>query len=170
MPNYLLFFKWRLWYFATTAVHAERWCKVATCCNRLLWMDCICFGPAVRNGNGYVTVPYSRSDFSKFVGSGTLPCCSPIIIFSIIHVRWTAILKSEVSDHFKADSSHSFQPTGIGLGSLWRGNRCAYPIISEYLWIGKFYFYKFLNLFILPKKLVLFKKFHKIYYSFKKRR
>ena len=28
----------------------------------------------------------------------------------------TALLKSDVSGHFKAYSSHSFQPTGIGLG------------------------------------------------------
>ena len=48
-----------------------------------------------------------------------------IINFSIIHIMNTALLKSDVSGHFKAYSSHSFQPTGIGLGSLWRGNRCA---------------------------------------------
>ena len=40
---------------------------------RLQWIDCICFGPAVRNGIGEGTVPYPRSDFSKYVGSGTLP-------------------------------------------------------------------------------------------------
>ena len=42
----------------------------------------------------------------------------------------TTLLKSEVFQHSKAYSSHSFQPTGIGLGSLWRGNRCVLPIIS----------------------------------------
>ena len=30
-------------------------------------------------------------------------------------------------------SSHSFQPTGIELGSLWRGNICVLPIIAVYL-------------------------------------
>ena len=63
----------RLWYFAITAVHAERWWKVSNCSNRLQWVDCICFGPAVRNGIGYGTVPYPRSDFSKFVGSRSSP-------------------------------------------------------------------------------------------------
>ena len=29
-------------------------------------------------------------------------------------------------------TSPSFQPTGIRLGLLWRGNRCVLPIISEY--------------------------------------
>ena len=72
----------RLWYFAVTAVHAEWLCKIENCCNRLLWIDCICFGPAVRNGIGYGTVPYPCSNFSKFVCSGTLPCCPPIIIIN----------------------------------------------------------------------------------------
>ena len=44
----------------------------------------------------------------------------------IIHIIYTALLKSDISSHFKDYSSPSFQPTGIGLGSLWRGNRCAY--------------------------------------------
>ena len=39
--------------------------------------------------------------------------------------------------HFRSLQSlllpHSFQPTCIGLSSLWRGNMCVYPIISEYL-------------------------------------
>ena len=56
-----------------------------------------------------------------------------IIHLSIIHVIYIALLKSDVSCHSKAYSSHSFQPTGIGLGSLWRGNRCVLPIISVYL-------------------------------------
>ena len=48
-----------------------------------------------------------------------------------------ALLKSDVFRHSKAYSPHSFQPTGIGLGSLCRGNRCVLPIISAYLYIGK---------------------------------
>ena len=52
---------------------------------------------------------------------------------------------------FPVTSSHSFQPTGIGLGSLWRGNRCVLPIISEDLEID--FFNKFLKLFILPKNM-----------------
>ena len=35
--------------------------------------------------------------------------------------------------HSKSYSSHSFQPTGIGLGSLWRENKCVSPFISDYL-------------------------------------
>ena len=69
----------RLWYFTITAVHAERWWKVANCCNRLQWVDCICFGPAVKNIIGYGPIPYPPLDFSKFVGSGTLPWRPPII-------------------------------------------------------------------------------------------
>ena len=56
-----------------------------------------------------------------------------IIHLSIIHVIYITLLKSDVSGHSKAYSSHSLQPTGIGLGSLWRGNRCILPIISVYL-------------------------------------
>ena len=56
-----------------------------------------------------------------------------IIHLSIIHVIYNALLKSEVSSHSKAYSSHSCQPTGIGLGSLWRGKRCILQIISVYL-------------------------------------
>ena len=64
-------------------VHAERCCKVENCCNRFMWLDSICFGSAVRNGIGYSTVPYPLSDFSKFVGSGTLACCPPGCCFFI---------------------------------------------------------------------------------------
>ena len=53
-------------------------------------------------------------------------------IHSFFYFR-TALLKSDVFRHSKAYSSHSFQPTGIRLGSLWRGNRCILPIISVYL-------------------------------------
>ena len=63
----------RLWYIAITAVRADRWSKVANCCNRLQWVDCICFGPAGRNIFGYGTVPYPRLNCSKFVGSNALP-------------------------------------------------------------------------------------------------
>ena len=45
----------------------------------------------------------------------------------------TTLLKSHIFQHSKAYSSHSFQPTGIGLASLWGGNRCVLPIISIYL-------------------------------------
>ena len=34
----------------------------------------------------------------------------------------TALLKSDIVWHSKDYSSYSFQPTGIKLGSLWRGN------------------------------------------------
>ena len=74
----------------------------------------------------------------------------------------TALLKSDVFRQSKVYSSHSFQPTGIRLGSLWRAYRCVLPIISVYLLIGKFYFLLFLK-FI--KKYANLKKI-KIYYSF----
>ena len=70
-----------------TAVHAERWWKVANCCNRLQWVDCICFGPAVSNIIGYGTVPSQPSDFSKFIGSGTLPWHPPVVQ---LHFMWLA--------------------------------------------------------------------------------
>ena len=63
-----------LWHFAITAVHAERWRKVANCCN---WL--YLFWTGVRNMISYGTVPYPGLDFSKFVGSGTLPWCPPIM-------------------------------------------------------------------------------------------
>ena len=56
-------------------------------------------------------------------------------------------------------SSHSFQPTGIKLGSLWRGNRCK---LQRFIYKLFIFFFKLL---ILPKKYALFKKFPKIYYS-----
>ena len=55
------------------------------------------------------------------------------IHLSIIHVIYIALLKSDISGHSKAYSSNSFQPTGIGLGLLWSGNRCVLPIILVYL-------------------------------------
>ena len=41
-----------------------------------------------------------------------------IINFSMIHVIKNVLLKSDIFGHFKAYSSHSFQPSGTGLGSL----------------------------------------------------
>ena len=55
-----------------------------------------------------------------------------IINLSIIHVIYTALLKRDTSGHFKAYSSHCFQPKGTGLASLCKGNACVYPIISVY--------------------------------------
>ena len=39
--------------------------QVENYCNRFMWLDCICFGSAVRNGIGYSTVPYPRSEFQN---------------------------------------------------------------------------------------------------------
>ena len=92
------------------------------------------------------------------------------VLFPSIHLFFyltTALLKSDIFQHSKAYSSHSFQPTGIGLGSLWRAKRCVLPIISVYQKIVNFFIYKFLKLFILPKKnYALFKKFSKIIIHF----
>ena len=58
------------------------------------------------------------------------------ILVSSIHYFFyltAALLKSDVFRYSKADSSHSFQPIGIELGSLRRGNRCVLLIIPEYL-------------------------------------
>ena len=95
------------------------------------------------------------------------------VLFPSIHSFFyltTALLKSDVFRHSKAYSSHSFQPTGIGLGSLWRGNRCVLPIISVYLYIFDFFYNKVVKLFIFENvfcpKNALFKKFSKIYYYF----
>ena len=54
----------------------------------------------------------------------------------------TALLKSDVFQHWKAYSPHSFQPTGVGLGSLWRWNRCVLQFILAYLYICSFFFFK----------------------------
>ena len=54
------------------------------------------------------------------------------VLFPSIHSFFyltTTLLKSDTFWYSKAYSSHSFQPTGIGMGSLWRGNRCVLPII-----------------------------------------
>ena len=59
-------------------------------------------------------------------------------IYSIFYLT-TALLKSYVFRHSKAYSSHSFQPTGIGLGSLWIRNRCVLPFISASLYIYIFF-------------------------------
>ena len=57
-------------------------------------------------------------------------------IYSFFYLT-TTLLKSDIFRHSKAYSSHGFQPTGIGLGPLRRGNRCVLPIISVYLQIDK---------------------------------
>ena len=77
----------------------------------------------------------------------------------------TALLRSGIFRHSKAYSSHSFQPTGIGLGSLWRGNKCVLPIISAYLLICKFFYFNFKVAYFL-KNTIISKKLHKIDYSF----
>ena len=76
------------------------------------------------------------------------------------------LLKSDVFRHSKAYSSHSFRPTGIGLGSLWRGYTYAYRKVygKNYKLVKKNC--NFFKLTMLPKKYVYFKKFPKIYYSF----
>ena len=89
-----------------------------------------------------------------------------IINFSIILVIKTALLKSDVFRHSKGYSPHSFEPTGIGLGSLWRGNRCVLLIISAYLEIGIYFFLQIFKVVYFAKKNAHFKKFLKIYYSF----
>ena len=91
-----------------------------------------------------------------------------VISFSLKHVFKTALLKSDISLHFKAYSSHSFQLTGNGLGSLWRGNWCVCPLSRNTYKFVKKKRYKFLKLFILPKKYAHFKKIQWIYYSLKK--
>ena len=54
-------------------------------------------------------------------------------------------------------SSHSFQPTGIGLGSLWRGNMYVYSIHSANLIIF-FFFYICYNCSFCWKKNMLISK------------
>ena len=57
-----------------------------------------------------------------------MPSIGSLCVGSSIHSFFyvtTALLKSDVY--------HSFQPTGIRLGSLWRGNGCVLPIISVHL-------------------------------------
>ena len=63
----------------------------------------------------------------------------------------TTLLKSDVFRHLKAYSSHSFQPTGIGLGSLWRGNRGAHYQLSRFP-------YKLVKKFLQIFKIVYFAK------------
>ena len=43
-------------------------------------------------------------------------------IYSFFY-RTTTLLKSDIFWHSKVFAAHSFQPTGIGLAPLWRGNR-----------------------------------------------
>ena len=76
-----------------------------------------------------------------------------IIHLYIIHVIYIALLKSDVSGQSKAFSSHSFQPTGIGLGSLWRAKSfTAYYQLSRLTYKLIIFFFTFLKLLILPKK------------------
>ena len=72
--------------------------------------------------------PSNNRTFMTSIGSWYV-----IIHLSIIHVIYNALLKSDVSGLSKAYSLHTFQSTGIRLGSLWRGNRCVLPIIWVYL-------------------------------------
>ena len=53
-------------------------------------------------------------------------------IYSFLYLT-TTLLKSDIFQHSKVFAAHSFQPTGIGLASLRRGNRCALPITPAYL-------------------------------------
>ena len=74
-------------------------------------------------------------------------------------------MKSDIFWHSKAYSSYSSQPTGIGLGSLSRGNRWAYRKVFGKTIIGKFFLQIFKVVYFAQKKYVHFKKFHKIYNS-----
>ena len=60
-----------------------------------------------------------------------LPSIYPSI-YSFFYLT-TTLLKSDIFRHSKVFAAHGFQPTGIGLASLWRGNRCALPITPAYV-------------------------------------
>ena len=81
------------------------------------------------------------------------------IFFTLQPLYWKVTFSSR-----KAYSSHNFQPTGIGLGSLWRGTRCVR--VTNYLSLPINLFLKNLKFLILPKNYAISKKFPKIYYSF----
>ena len=69
------------------AVHAERWWKVANCCNRLQWVDGVCFGPAVRNGIGYGTVlTHTRIFFNLSI---LLLFLVALLFLTIIHKNYS---------------------------------------------------------------------------------
>ena len=79
----------------------------------------------------------SKCNFSIYLDIQAIPTLYAFYWFFVlipaIHSFFyltTTLLRSDIFWHWKAYSSHSFQPTGIGLGSLWRGNRCVFPIIS----------------------------------------
>ena len=57
--------------------------------------------------------PSSIHTFMPTIGSWCV-----IINFSTIHVIWTPLLKIDISGHFKAYSSLSFKPTGIGIAHM----------------------------------------------------
>ena len=119
-------------------------------------------GEAWGNG-GIVLITFWKCNFSIYLdvqvyyldiqATTTLLCLLLVlyVLFPSIQSFFyltTALLKSDVFRHSKAYSSHSFQPTDIGLGSLWRGNRCVLPIISVYLYICDFFYNKVVKLFI----------------------
>ena len=78
-------------------------------------------------------------------------------IYSIFYLT-TALLKSDVFWHSKAYSSHSFQRTGIGLGSLWRGNRCMLQLSRLTYKLVIFNSFYLLKLLIFPQKISAFQK------------
>ena len=104
----------------------------------------------------YMDISKQYPHFKPSIGSWCV-----IINLSIIHVIYTALLKSDVFRHSKAYSSHSFQSTGIKRGSLWRGNLCILPIISNSC---KLFYYYIFYLFILPPKKMCLSKISIIFF------
>ena len=107
------------------------------------------WGGAWGNG-GIVQIASWKYNFGIYldIQAITTLLCLLLILYllvSSIHSFFyltTTLRKSEVFRHSKAYSSHSFQPTGIVLSSLWRENRSVLPIISAFLEIGYFFFFK----------------------------
>ena len=123
-------------------------------------------GEGGRGNGGTIQIAFWKCNFSIYLdiqAITTLLCLLLVLyvwvpsLYSIFCLT-TALLKSDVFRHSKAYSSHSFQPTGIGLGSLWRGNRCVLPIISDYLKIGKKIFLIITVAFFAPQKICNFQK------------
>ena len=94
-----------------------------------------------RGNGGTVLISSCKCNFIIYLGIQaitTLLCILLVLyvlvpsIHSFFYVT-TALLKSDIFRLSKAYSSHSFQPTGIRLGSWWRINRCVLPIFSIYL-------------------------------------
>ena len=79
-----------------------------------------------------------------------------------MHVIYNAYLKSDISSHSKAYSSHSVNLQALDWVDCEEETNAYYQL--------SLYTYKFvivfLKLFILQKKFALFRKFHKIHYSF----